>query len=153
MKVERINEELFDIFINFCYFKNVDLSNKIDLINVIKELLVKIDSRYNLNINGFYKIKVYPKDKIGIFLNIIKIDDNEFSSGSDFRIVIYSNEKFLLETDNYEILDQNILKKYYNGKFYIDIDDIKNIYNIIDMGNIIYGKAVKKILTESINIK
>lgn len=153
MKVERINEELFDIFINFCYFKNVDLSNKIDLINVIKELLIKIDSRYNLNINGFYKIKVYPKDKIGIFLNIIKIDDNEFSSGSDFRIVIYPNEKFLLETDNYEILDQNILKKYYNGKFYIDIDDIKNIYNIIDMGNIIYGKAVKKILTESINIK
>lgn len=153
MRVEKISEDLYNIFINKLYFKDIDLTNKIELISIIKELLNKIETRYRLNLNGFYKIKVYPKKEIGVYLNVIKIDDNEFSSGADFRIVIYQNEKFFLETDNYEILDKNKMKMYYDNKFYIDIDDIKDINSIIDMGNIIYGKEAKTMLNESKKIK
>ena len=87
------------------------------LLNEIKDILIKIDTRYKLDLNGFYKIKVYPNQKIGVFLNIIKIDDNEFNQEADFRIIIYQNEPFLFETEEYEILPKNINKRYYKDNF------------------------------------
>ncbi len=153
MKVEKINDELLSIFLNIYYFKKTDINNKLELINIIKELLNKVENRFNLNLNGFYKINVYPNKKLGVFLDLIKIDDNEFTSGADFRIVIHQNEKFYLETDNYEDFKYIKRKKYFNRKFYINIEDLKNITKEIDLGNIIYGNDIKNILKEAKNVK
>lgn len=141
-----INSELITVFINNFYFKDIDIDKKIDLISLIKDMIVKIDSRYKLNLKGFYKIKVYPHKKIGVFLDIVKIDDNEFSSGADFRIVVYPNEKFYLETDDYELIDIKAKKRYYRHKFYVDIDDIKDINLMLDRGEIIYGDDAKEVV-------
>lgn len=152
MKVEKINDDLINIYFNPFYFKDIDLNNKLELIEVIKDLIKKAESRYKLFLSGFYKIKVYPNKKLGVFLNIIKIDDNEFSNTTDFRIVIYPNEKFFLETELYELFN-NVEMRYCNNKFYIDIDDVDNILPISDMVDVIYGSDVKKILSNSIIIK
>ena len=104
MRIEIVNDEDIDIFINAYQFNGINLKDKETLLNEIKDILIKIDTRYKLNLNGFYKIKVYPNQKIGVFLNIIKIDDNEFNQEVDFRIIIYQNEPFLFETEEYEIL-------------------------------------------------
>ena len=152
MKVEKINDDLINIYFNPYYFKDIDLNNKLELIEVIKDLIKKAESRYKLFLSGFYKIKVYPNKKLGVFLNIIKIDDNEFSNTTDFRIVIYPNEKFFLETELYELFN-NVEMRYCNNKFYIDIDDVDNILPISDMVDVIYGSDVKKILSNSIIIK
>lgn len=146
MKIEMINSDLINVFISNFYFEDIDIDKKIELVSLIKNLISKIDSRYKLNLNGFYKIKVYPKKQVGIFLHIIKIDDNEFSEGADFRIVVYQNERFFLETENYEKIKNYPNKKYYNQKFYVDIDDIININSLIEFCNIIYGDDVKDIL-------
>lgn len=153
MRIEIVNDEDIDIFINTYQFNGMNLNDKETLLNEIKDILIKIDSRYRLNLNGFYKIKVYPNPKIGVFLNIIKIDDNEFSQDADFRIIIYQNEPFLFETEEYEILPKNIRKRYYKEKFYIDLDDIEDIISIIDMGNIVYGAEARKIIQFSKIIK
>lgn len=152
MKVEKINDDLINIYFNPYYFKDIDLNNKLELIEVIKDLIKKAESRYKLFLSGFYKIKVYPNKKLGVFLNIIKIDDNEFSNTTDFRIVIYPNEKFFLETELYELFN-NVEMRYCNNKFYIDIDDVDNILPISDMVDVIYGSDVKKLLSNSIIIK
>ena len=152
MKVEKINDDLINIYFNPFYFKDIDLNNKLELIEVIKDLIKKAESRYKLFLSGFYKIKVYPNKKLGVFLNIIKIDDNEFSNTTDFRIVIYPNEKFFLETELYELFN-NVEMRYCNNKFYIDIDDVDNILPISDMVDVIYGSDVKKLLSTSIIIK
>lgn len=152
MKVEKINDDLINIYFNPFYFKDIDLNNKLELIEVIKDLIKKAESRYKLFLSGFYKIKVYPNKKLGVFLNIIKIDDNEFSNTTDFRIVIYQNEKFFLETELYELFN-NVEMRYYNNKFYIDIDDVDNILPISDMVDVIYGSDVKELLSNSIIIK
>ena len=89
LKVEKVGSDILTVFMSNFYFKDIDMDKKIELIGIIKEYIDKIDQRYRLNLNGFYKIKVYPNKKIGVFLEIIKIDDNEFSSGADFRIIIY----------------------------------------------------------------
>lgn len=152
MKVEKINDDLINIYFNPFYFKDIDLNNKLELIEVIKNLIKKAESRYKLFLSGFYKIKVYPNKKLGVFLNIIKIDDNEFSNTTDFRIVIYPNEKFFLETELYELFN-NVVMRYCNNKFYIDIDDVDNIIPISDMVDVIYGSDVKELLSNSIIIK
>ena len=152
MKVEKINDDLINIYFNPFYFKDIDLNNKLELIEVIKDLIKKAESRYKLFLSGFYKIKVYPNKKLGVFLNIIKIDDNEFSNTTDFRIVIYPNEKFFLETELYELFN-NVEMRYCNNKFYIDIDDVDNILPISYMVDVIYGSDVKKLLSNSIIIK
>ena len=152
MKLEKINDDLINIYFNPFYFKDIDLNNKLELIEVIKDLIKKAESRYKLFLSGFYKIKVYPNKKLGVFLNIIKIDDNEFSNTTDFRIVIYQNEKFFLETELYELFN-NVEMRYFNNKFYIDIDDVDNILPISDMVDVIYGSDVKKLLSNSIIIK
>lgn len=153
MKIEIVNDEDIDIFINAYQFNGINLKDKETLLNEIKDILIKIDTRYKLNLNGFYKIKVYPNQKIGVFLNIIKIDDNEFNQEADFRIIIYQNEPFLFETEEYEILPKNINKRYYKDKFYIDVEDIEDIIPIIDMGNIVYGSSAKKIIQTSKIVK
>ena len=129
MRIEIVNDEDIDIFINAYQFNGINLKDKETLLNEIKDILIKIDTRYKLDLNGFYKIKVYPNQKIGVFLNIIKIDDNEFNQEADFRIIIYQNEPFLFETEEYEIIP------------------------IIDMGNIVYGPSAKKIIQTSKIVK
>ena len=39
MKVEKINDDLINIYFNPFYFKDIDLNNKLELIEVIKVLI------------------------------------------------------------------------------------------------------------------
>lgn len=153
MRFEIVDDDCIDVFINKYNFRDFEIVQKDILLTTIKDLILKMNIRYKLNLSGFYKIKVYPNDKLGVFLNIIKIDDNDFSNEAEFRIIVYNDEKFFLETDEVEMFDRKILKRYYNGKFYMDIDEIDNIFSFIDMGNIIYGDDVKKMLINSKVIK
>lgn len=144
MKVEIINSEYLTVFLNKCYFDEIDLEKKSDIIVCIKDIISKIDSRYRLDLNGFYKIKVFPNKKLGVYLDIIKIDDNDFNDRADFRIVIYQDSNFYLEMDVCDI--KNIDEKiYYNNNFYININDINNIDKYMDYGQIIYGDSAKEI--------
>ena len=144
MKVEIINSEYLTVFLNKCYFDEIDLEKKSDIIACIKDIISKIDSRYRLDLNGFYKIKVFPNKKLGVYLDIIKIDDNDFNDRADFRIVIYQDSNFYLEMDVCDI--KNIDEKiYYNNNFYININDINNIDKYMDYGQIIYGDMAKEI--------
>lgn len=153
MRFEIIDDDCIDVFINKYNFKNFEIDQRDILLTTIKDLILKMNIRYKLNLLGFYKIKVYPSDKLGVFLNIIKIDDNDFSNEAEFRIIVYNDEKFFLETDEVEMFDKGLLKRYYNGKFYIDIDEIDNVLTFIDMGNIIYGNDVKNMLVNSKIVK
>lgn len=144
MKVEIINSEYLTVFLNKCYFDEIDLEKKSDIIACIKDIISKIDSRYRLDLNGFYKIKVFSNKKLGVYLDIIKIDDNDFNDRADFRIVIYQDSNFYLEMDVCDI--KNIDEKiYYNNNFYININDINNIDKYMDYGQIIYGDRAKEI--------
>ncbi len=152
LKIEMLNEEDMNVFVNQFYFDDFYMKDKDDLLMIIRDIILKIDRRYHLNLSGFYKIKAYVNQKIGAFLNLIKIDDNEFTNEVDFRIIIYKNEKFLLETEEYNLCKE-ATNRYYNGKFYIDIDEIDNCNKYLDMATIIYGDDVKKIMARGKKIK
>lgn len=153
MKVELINDDDLDIYVNPYNFNDISCCSKEIILNYIREVISKISDRYKLNLSGFYKIKAYFNDKVGLFLNLIKIDDNEFNNEADFRIVLFQNEKFLFETEDYDTIRNYENKMYYNNKFYVDTDSIDNMNQLIDMGKIVYGEEAREISTHSKNIK
>ena len=153
MKVEIINDDDIDIFINPYNMNDIGIYDKEYILKYIKDVLKKVNNRYQLNLSGFYKVKSYFNDKVGMFLNIIKIDDNDFNNDIDYRIILFQNEKFLFETEDYDIIKNIPNKKYYNNMFYVDIDFLDNISILMDRGRVVYGDEVKKILHKSINIK
>ena len=54
--------------------------------------MFKIKNR--LNLRGFYKLKVYLNSKIGIFLDVNKLDDNDFTNNLDLRILFFYDVDF-----------------------------------------------------------
>jgi len=149
MKIEIFGKDCYKIFINKEYVKNIDIKNRDELVKYIKEFLCKLKIR--LYLHGFYKVKVFPQEKVGIFLDVIKLDDSDFSSNLDLRVVIYMDEKFYFETNDYFIIEECNDKRFLNGLFYCVVDDQFNeVLNYCEFGRFIYGKDVNKLLNNSI---
>ena len=143
MKIEHINFQQFVIFFNIAYLNDIDFS-KDHLIETVKELLFKLQDK--LLLRGFYKIKVYVHKKVGIFLDLLQIEDFEYGDSLDFRITVYLDEKVYFKTDDYFIVSasKNI---YFDKKFfYCDVDDIFDIMSVIDFGGFVYGKNLYSVM-------
>ena len=73
-----------NIFI-FLNIYNVYSLEKEDLVKQVKDIIIKYKSK--LNMKGFYKVKVHVGEDIGLFIDIYKIDDIEYSNSLDLRIL------------------------------------------------------------------
>lgn len=147
MKIELVSKDSFNIFINKGYFKEVKFNDKDNIIDMVKDFILKI--KHKLKMCGFYKVKVYVNKKVGMFLDIIKIEDIEFSNNIDLRVIVCLNEDIYFETDDYYILPNNIKMRYFRGKYYVNINDVDNIYSILEFGRFIYGGQLKDIIIKS----
>ena len=141
MKVEIINKDFINIFFNNSFIKDTEL-DKTTISSTIKKLITKVIRIYKLKLDGFYKIKVYPNKKIGIYLNVVRIEDYDFGYGMDYRVLVYPDSEFYLETEEYLGNYDNL---YYDNKFYINIKDIENIIDVLDYGKIVFGEEIKDI--------
>ena len=139
MKIECINLQQFAIFFNISYLNDMDFS-KDSLIETVKQLLFKLQSK--LVLHGFYKIKVYVQKKVGIFLDLLQIEEFEYADSLDFRITVYLDEKIFFKTKDYFILSD--CKNIYFDKnyFYCDADDISDIMSVVEFGTFVYGKQL-----------
>ena len=147
MKIELVSKDSFNIFINRGYFKNVKFNDKDNIIDIVKDFILKIKNK--LKMSGFYKVKVYVNEEVGMFLDIIKIEDIEFSNNIDLRIIVCLNEDIYFETDDYYILPNDIKVRYFLGKYYVNVNEVDNIYDILEFGRFIYGNKLKDIINKS----
>ncbi len=142
-------KDVYNIFMNREYIKKVDLDNRDEIIKCVKDVLYKL--KFKLGLCGFYKIKVFSHNKIGIFLEAIKLDDSEYSNSLDLRVVVYTDEKFYFETDDYFFIEKYNDKRYSNEKFYCLVDeDFDKVLEGSEFGRFIYGKEVNKVLNNSL---
>lgn len=149
MKIEMCGKDIYNIFVNRVYIKNIDLSIREDIVKCVKEIIFRVRNR--LGLRGFYKIKVFPQDKIGLFLEIIKLDDNEISNNLDLRIVVYMDEKFYFETNDFFRIENCNDKRYFDGLFYCIVDDdFDLVLEKVEFGRFIYGKEVNNLLNNSL---
>ncbi len=146
MKIELLPDDSYTIFLNQKYIKNLSFKDKSKIISEVRDFILKYKTR--LHLRGFYKVKVYVNEKVGLFFDIIKLDDLDFSYGVDLRVIVYLDETILFETEYYDILPERVMKRYYQGKFYVDVDSLKKLEKFVDFGRFIYGDEVLKILNQ-----
>lgn len=143
MKIERLDDKHYFIFLNIMYLNDIQI-NKEDIIRVVSEFLKKIKNK--LLLNGFYKVKVYLEKRIGLFLDLIQIEDSDYYNYVDFRIVVYLDEKIYFRTKDYFLLPKNCSIYYFQDYFYCDVNDIDNILDVIEFGDFIYGTNLYSVM-------
>ena len=147
MRVEFINDEEFSIFINSCYCKINDYNDKDKIIDVVKNVISKYKNKFRLR--GFYKIKVFPLDKVGLFVEGIKLESLEKSGIIDLRVIVYFDEEFYFKTDNYYVINNISDIKYFNGNYYCLVKDISDINAVVDYGDFLYGENLLEIMDKA----
>lgn len=148
VRIRKISNEVYEVFINDVLIDEDIYNKKDDLIDFIKDKMIKVKTK--INICGFCKVKVYYRRGVGIFLEIIRFDDSTSSSVMDLRILVMENEKIYFETDDYDVIKNCNDKRYKDGMFYCIVDDyFEEILEKVEFGNFIYGKDVVKVLNNS----
>lgn len=145
MKIEMLTKDSYRIFVNKLYIKDVNLDEKEAIILAVKDIIQKLKQK--LQLRGFYKVKVFPNKNIGLFIEIIQLEDLEFSNNLDLRVVVYFDEKFYFETEDYFTIQKYDNVMFFDDKFYCLIDDsFEDMLEIVEFGRLIYGKEVTNLL-------
>ena len=127
-----------DLIIIYLYKHFLEYDNKDKLHHEIKEIFINLIKNYNLDLFGYFKVDIYENKKYGCILEINKIySDN--SDYIDLKVILHRNTKFYLVMNEYYFLNiENV--KYHNNNFYLDIENIENLDNYIEFGEIYYDK-------------
>ncbi len=149
MKIEKDIYNNYYIYMSNLYF-NFSNYDKKKIVEEIKKIINQLKNK--LNLKQFYKVKVYLNEKLGTFLDIIKLDDLDYSDTLDLRIIVLYDEKIYFETDNFFILKNLKNIKFFNDKYYCLVDDILNINDVVDFGRFIYGLELRNVLSKAINL-
>lgn len=159
MKVEKLDDGKLIVFLNNLYLKKNSFSLKNNLEKYFKNLFIKLNEFYDIEIKGFYNINIYQDNLFGIILEMDKEDLDFYGfydDHIDMKIKIMKKEKFLFALDKFSMLNKDILdycKIYkYNSNFYVipkrTVSDI-NIGFILENSKIIYGEDAYKIINKA----
>lgn len=146
MKIEKITDDKYTIFINNIYLKIENFDDKEEIIKNVKDVIMKIKNK--LSLRGFYKIKVYVNKRIGLFLNLVRLEELDFSNILDLRVIVYLNEEVYFETEDIDILPSNKKIHILNNKYYCNAKYL-DIMKIVEFGRFVYGIELSKLLNKS----
>lgn len=122
-----------------------------------KKLFINIKNKYNLKLNGYYKINVFVDKFYGSIIEIEneEIDYYDYFNQIDMEIKVI-NSTFLYQI-NYDYLTKDILEKVniykIKDKLYIKILEQDILNKIIEYSKIIYDESAKEILKASKKVK
>ena len=135
MKI-KVGDSLIIVYLIDTFFEDCE---KKELILQIKDVFIRLIEYYNFDLKGRFECFLYENIKYGSILEIKQCDELLFPRDLiDIKVKVYKNAKFYFKTKEYFVLNKynNI---YYDGEYYyILLDNIDNIINIIEFGDIIY---------------
>ncbi len=139
MKVLKDSDDNFIIYL-LRQDNHYDIDHKSEIIKAVKETVLKANKIYHLNLKGFYKVRVYLNKKMGFVIEIISIDDISINNAIDLRVLVYFDQEFYIEVDNFDFLPPNKKVVYVNNKFYIDSNSLnsREIASLLEFGEVIY---------------
>ena len=103
-----------------------------------------LQERFNYKFHGFYDVTIFFSQGIYV-LDFKNIDDY---GRSDFNITMLLNCVILYEFEDSDLIKGE--KVYYQGKYYVEIDDVLDNVYLFENGNIVYGERVDNILNSGI---
>lgn len=152
MRVDSFNEDYYFIYINNIWTKDIDFNSKEEIISIVKEMIIKVQELYSFLLKGFYSVDIYSNQKVGLFLEIEKLDDIDYGNTIDLKILVHMNQTMYLKMDNFDYIPDGITVLYDGNYYYINIDKIDFI-NMVEYGDIVYGEKVEKHLEKCTKIK
>lgn len=143
MRVLKDDEGNFIIYLLLNH-KKYDMNHKDEIIQLVKNTVLKVNRMYHLNLKGFYKVRVYMNEKIGFVIEIIQIDDISIHNSIDLRVLVYANQDFYIEVDNFDFLPEHKKVIYYDDKYYINVNLLnkKEVISLLELGNLVYKSEV-----------
>lgn len=146
-----------DDIVIFIYKKlEIDITNKEDLENYIKEIIINLKKQYHKKISGFYNIKIYHNNNYGLIIKMEKEDTIDlFPELIDIKVEINYDSKIYLKIKDFFLIKEYTKEiYYYDNNFYIDINNLTNkeIIKLSEFYEITYGKEYEKIENKLIKI-
>ena len=143
MRIEKVYDKLY-IYLDKLYV-DCDYSDKKSVGEFVKDYLVHY-SKY-LDLSGFYKVKVYCNEMVGLFLEINCLEKND-DNKLDLRILVFLNEDVMMSCSDYFVFNCDCY--YYDGLFYTDV---VNKVNLLDFSCFVYGDKVLEVRNRGLFIK
>lgn len=143
MRIEKVYDKLY-IYLDKLYV-DCDYSDKKSVGEFVKDYLVHY-SKY-LDLSGFYKVKVYCNEMVGLFLEINCLEKND-DNKLDLRILVFLNEDVMMSCSDYFVFNCDCY--YYDGLFYTDVVDK---VNLLDFSCFVYGDKVLEVKNRGLFIK
>lgn len=129
-------------------YKNINIEE--DIRSAIKKIINKLKDY--LELKGYYKVYVYYR-KIGLFLNLIRVEDSLCKEGLDLSLILDDNNLVYYKTTNYSLIKKLNNIKYLDGYFYCIIDDyFDKILEKVEFGEFVFGYGSNKLLKNSLLI-
>ena len=156
MKLEKLSDDNIIVFLNKLYIKKLGFSTDNNLDDNFKNLFKIISEQYDIDIVGYYDIKLYQDNIYGYILNIKREDIdfyNYYDDHIDMKISIIKNGRFLFLLDQNSVINDRILKYVYliknGGNIYLLPKKTINQYDlgyVIENTKIVYGNESDIIL-------
>lgn len=124
-----------------------DSVNTNNINDYMKKLLLKLKKKYGMKFTGFYQINIYQNNLIGLIIDIIKDDDEDyFYDLVDLKIKVYEDSNIYLKFNDYFFNAKKELK-ILNNNYYILTNNIdkSDFMSMIEFGELIYGKEAEMI--------
>jgi len=146
MRLEIVGKDEYNLFINKLYVGDIDINDNDSLGKYIKQIIIKIRKIYDIMLEGFYEVHVYPVGEFGIIL-IIKNIDKYLSKTVDLKIIVHNDEEIYIQIPDYDQLKNYTNLKYLNNFFYIDINQLKDksVLSFAEHYQIVCGERVKEL--------
>lgn len=140
MKVDFIDDEHFIIY----YLSYDSFRTESEMKTFFKLLNRDLKSKFHYEFHGFYNVNIFCCPGFYV-LEFVNMDD--FGS-SDFNITMLLNSVLLYEFEDSDMINGE--KIYYQNKYYVEIEEVKDDIHLFEYGNIIYGTKVDQILSQGI---
>ena len=98
-----------------------------------------INEVFSLELFGYFKVDIFIDDKIGVFVEISKLDDYiSYSKKIDTKVIINRNS-FYFKTNDLSMIYQYepIYKK--DNYYYVSTKDVDNVLDLFDFCEIEYN--------------
>ena len=104
MKIEKLSENRFQVYLNKFYIKEKELETDEDLEEYFKSFFLTLKNHYHISMEGFYIIQVYQDPFYGMVLQITKEDTKVVSNIIKFMTKHFLEiAKYLIENKIVEI--------------------------------------------------
>lgn len=100
-----------------------------------------------LALRGFYKVKVYFHQKVGLFLDLYQLEDFEYENSFDLRVLVFFDEKIYFKTKDFFVLPKDAPIYFDQSYFYCDVDYLDHFLSVIEFGSILYGKELCQVMS------